>query len=99
MKRTLFFLGACLTAFAQDISRPIVVEPGQKPPVAVPDFRGAGDAQNWMTVFNGKLWSELQGSGQIKLIPKTLYPLNVPQQPADFRPPVNGKSQGPWLSF
>ena len=24
--------------------------------------------------------------------------MQVPQQPADFRPPVNGQSQGPWLT-
>ena len=32
------------------------------------------------------------------MIPKTLYPTQVPQRPADFRPPVNGQSQGPWLT-
>jgi TolB protein len=103
MKRTILFLsclaGVSTIAFAQpDVTIPIEGKAGGKPPIAVPDFRGAGDAQNFMTVFNGKLWSDLQNSGQMKLIPKTLYPLTIPQQPSDFRPPVNGKSQGPWLS-
>jgi TolB protein len=103
MKRTITLLGStlgmCAIALAQaDINRPIVVNPGEKPPIAVPDFRGAGDAQNFMNVFNGKLWSELKNSGQLKMIEKQFYPLTVPQQPSDFRPPVNGKSQGLWLS-
>ncbi len=71
---------------------------GDKPTIAVPDFRGAGDTQRFMATFNGTLFSELQNSGQLKMVPKTVYPLQVPQQPSDFRPPVNGKSQGPWLS-
>ena len=71
---------------------------GGKPTLAVPDFRGAGDVQNFMNTFNSTLWSELQNSGQLKMIPKTTYPLTIPQQPADFHPPLNGKSQGPWLS-
>ncbi len=61
-----------------------------------------------MDAFNRTLWSELQGSGQLRLIPKTMYPLQIPQQPADFKaapqtpamtqwsgPPVNGN----WLAF
>jgi len=73
-------------------------KPGEKFPLAVPDLRGAGDAQQFMSAFNNTLWNELQGSGQFKLIPKTFYPTQIPQQPADFRPPVNGRNQGPWLT-
>jgi len=71
---------------------------GEKPTIAVPDFRGAGDAQKFMGVFNSTLFNDLDTSGQLKMIPKTLYPVQVPQQPQDFRPPVNGKSQGPWFA-
>ena len=66
--------------------------------IAVPDFRGAGDAQAVMGTFNSTLSADLQNSGQLNVIAKTMYPLRVPQQPSDFRPPVNGQSQGPWLS-
>src|SRR6202162_2015451 len=71
---------------------------GEKPAIAVPDFRGSGDAQRLMDPFNATLFRELQTSGQLKLIPKTVYPLQVPQQPTDLHPPLNGRSQGPWLT-
>src|SRR5260370_38456099 len=51
-----------------------------------------------MTTVNGTLFSELQNSGQLKMIAKTLYPLQIPQQPSDFHPAANGRSQGPWLT-
>ena len=60
-------------------------EGGEKPTIAVPDFRGSGDAQKFMGVFNSTLFNDLQSSGQLKMIPKTLYPVQVPQQPPDFR--------------
>lgn len=98
MKRPLlFFLLVCLPAIlgAQTI---IKITGGEKPSIAVPDFRAAGDAQRFMSTFNTTLWSELQNSGQLKLLPKTLYPLRIPQQPGDFRAPAGGRSQGPWLT-
>src|SRR5580704_4810554 len=62
------------------------IQPGKIPTIAVPDFRGSGDAQKFMGVFNSTLFNDLQTSGQLKMIPKTLYPVQVPQQPADFHP-------------
>ena len=73
-------------------------KPGEKPAIAVPDLRGAGDAQRLMITFNSTLFSDLQNSGQLKMVPKTVYPLQVPQQPADFHPPLNGRPQGAWLT-
>src|ERR1700675_770105 len=75
-----------------------VITQGEKPAIAVPDFRGSGDAQRLMDPFNATLFRELQTSGQLKLIPKTVYPLQVPQQPSDLHPPAGGRSQGPWLT-
>jgi TolB protein len=69
---------------AQQISRDIGKQ-GEKPSISVPDFRGSGAAQPLMGVFNRTLWHDLDTSGQLKMIPKTLYPLQVPQQPGDFR--------------
>jgi hypothetical protein len=46
--------GAIFVA-AQDVGGKIVKEQG-KPKMAVIDFRGAGDAQKFMTVFNTTLW-------------------------------------------
>jgi TolB protein len=102
MKR-IFLLSSIALAIAaymgaQQISAP-VVKTGEKPTIAVPDFRGAGDAQKFMGVFNTTLFNDLQTSGQLKMIPKTLYPLQVPQQPNDFHPPTPGaQSQGLWLN-
>jgi TolB protein len=82
---------------------------GQLPALAVPDFRGDGQAQTYMAVFNQILWDDLKGSGMFNLVPKSSYPLTVPQQLSDFRvapqvetpvrrgqaPPTGG---GLWLS-
>ncbi len=114
MKRTLILLlgvaalSLCAFLWAQERATIKVPGQGQKPTIAVPDFRGSGSAQPLMDAFNRTLWSELQDSGQLKMIPKTLYPLQIPQQPADFKaapltpamaqwsgPPVNGN----WLAF
>jgi TolB protein len=54
------------------------------PVIAVPDFRGSGDAQPLAAAFNQTLWSDLDGSGLVKLAPKTMYPTVVPQQPSDL---------------
>jgi len=97
MKRitlTLLVLGASALSYGQ-ISRDIN-KAGEKPVIAVPDFRGAGDAQRFMSVFNSTLFGDLQTSGQLKMAPKTFYPLQVPQQPTDFKQPAAG--QGLWLT-
>ncbi len=86
-----------------------VIQNSDKPAIAVPDFRGAGDAQKVMNTFNTTLWNELDSSGILKMVAKTVYPLQVPQQPADFKPPTvttpvtrNAQPQtisnGPWLT-
>src|SRR5580700_10964915 len=67
---------------AQDFSG--TISEGQQPHIAIPDFRGSGDAQKFMAVFNQTLWSDINGSGLLKMVPKTLYPLAIPQQPSDF---------------
>jgi TolB protein len=86
-----------------------VIKQGEKPSIAVPDLRGAGDAQRVMDGFNSTLWSELSGSGVLDMRAKSVYPLDVPQQPQDFKaptttapirrgqPPVTVKN-GPWLT-
>ncbi len=60
---------------------------GERPAMAVIDFRGAGDAQQFMDTFNGTVWNELSGAGVIKMVAKSVYPLDTPQQPTDFKPP------------
>src|ERR1700757_3011726 len=83
------------------------ISQGEKPKIAVIDFRGSGDAQRWMDPFNQTLWDELSGSGVLNMVAKSLYPLTVPQRPQDFKPPSNvaplrrgeaprAQSNGPW---
>ena len=86
---------AMTPASSQQIQGP-VVKSGQKPTIAVPDLRGSGDAQKFMGVFNSTLFGDLQTSGQFKMAPKTFYPLQIPQQPSDFKQPANGS--GLWLT-
>lgn len=114
-KRTVW-IGLCLAAAvlllaAQESDVIIKIVSGERAAIAVPDFRGAGDAQQYMNVFNQTLWSDLEGSGLYRMVSKSMYPLKVPQQPQDFRPPVMPSqparrgappprpiSQGPWLT-
>src|SRR5216684_2936033 len=65
-----------------------VITTSERPAIAVPDLRGSGEAQPFMDGFNATLWSELSGSGVLKMVAKSLYPLEIPQQPADFKPPT-----------
>jgi TolB protein len=78
----------------------VIAGGGGRPKIAVPDFRGAGEAQAQMAVFNSTLWSELSGSGALKMVEKNLYPVTVPQQPSDFRRPLATSSSagGLWLT-
>jgi TolB protein len=77
--------------------------------MAVIDFRGAGDAQKFMATFNTTLWDELNNSGVLTMVGKTFYPLEIPQQPQDFKPPSTAPGlrrtdpprtvkNGPWLT-
>jgi TolB protein len=73
-----------LTARQQtQIQGNIVAHPG-KPLIAVPDFRAGGSAASLIGAFNSTVASDLQASPLINLVPKTLYPLQVPQQPSDL---------------
>ena len=72
----------------QDTDLKINVVKGEKPSIAVPDLRGSGDAQRVMDPFNQTLWDELAGSGALTMRAKSFYPLEVPQQPSDFKPPT-----------
>src|SRR5258707_339257 len=88
MKKLVAF--ACLSAAALLVMRAqqntvIRISGGGKPKLAIPDFRGGGDAQKFMAVFNQTLWNDVDGSALFDLIPKTSMPLFVPQQPSDFQ--------------
>lgn len=103
---------AGLLALAQQQSDVIIkIEQPGRIAIAAPDLRGAGAAQQYMATFNSTLWNDLDSSGVLKMVSKSLYPLNVPQQPQDFKPPILPStplrrgapppkpiSQGPWLT-
>ncbi len=83
--------GVLLIVKAQEHDFTVIITKGERPAMAVPDLRGDGQAQNFMGALNSTLWSDLDGGGIFKMVPKTLYPTTVPQQPADLRmpPPAN----------
>ena len=89
MKRAFWFAAAfaallvMLAAQQSDVVIPITS--GARPTIAVPDLRGSGAAQPLMNAFNETLYNDLDASGLFKMVPKTMYPLQVPQQPSDFR--------------
>jgi len=60
----------------------------EKPAIAVADMHGSGAAEQYMDTFNKVLWDELANTAQIDLVAKTKYPLVLPQQASDFKPPV-----------
>lgn len=84
------------------------ISKGEAAVIAVPDFRGTGDAQKYMQAFNDTLWDDLATSGVLKMAGKSVYPLITPQQPADFKPPTEiaatkkeparTMSNGPWFT-
>jgi TolB protein len=81
---SLFLLGSEWISAGQQITGQIVKNPG-KPLIAVTDFRGAGAAANLMSAFNDTVRADLESSPLINFVPKTLYPLQVPQQPSDLQ--------------
>ena len=90
---TIFLLlGVPVFSFAQQISGQIEKNPG-KPHIAVPDFRASGGAAGLIAKFNTTVASDLQSAPVVNFIPKTLYPLQAPQQPSDLvagvAPPSN----------
>ncbi len=73
----------CLSPAQGQINGVIDKNPG-KPHVAVPDFRATGPAGPLIAVFNATVANDLQSAPVVNFIPKTLYPLQVPQQPSDL---------------
>lgn len=91
----IFLAGVAATLLsAQQIK--IGIESSQRPVIAIPDFRGAGDAQRVMGALNDTLWSEIETSGLFKMAPKSFYPTAIPQQPTDFKP--GGAALASWAS-
>lgn len=88
-----FLLVFDLGLYGQQIQVQVDKNPG-KPHVAVPDFRASGSAASFIGAFNQTVADDLQASPLINLVPKTLYPLQVPQQPSDIISGVAPPSRG-----
>jgi len=74
-----------LVVTAQDLR--IYLPSGERPAMAIPDFRGSGAAQPLMGTFNQTLWNDIDSAGLFKMVAKTSYPTKIPQQASDFREP------------
>jgi TolB protein len=101
MRQILWITGAVAASLAilaaqqaTDFSGIISKKAGQLPALAVPDFRGDAPSQPLMNTFNQTLWSDLSGAGIFNLVPKSYYPVNVPQQLSDFKPASSGYAPG-----
>ncbi len=87
----LLLSGIGYLAARQQISGVVEKNPG-KPRVAVTDLRGAGGSAGLMDAFNSTVRADLEGSPLINFVPKTMYPLDVPQQPSDLQAGTSGPS-------
>lgn len=103
MKRTIAFL-LLVAAAALSQQRPDiigVIMGTQKAVIAVPDLRGAGRAAEFMATLNATLFRDLEDSAVFKMAPKSMYPVQVPQQPQEFRKPLRydptNRNAAPWL--
>jgi TolB protein len=67
-----------------------IIKGGERAPIAIPEFRGSGDAQKFMGAFNQTLRGDVEGAGMFKVVSPSMYPAFIPQQPSDFvtPPPV-----------
>jgi TolB protein len=65
--------------------RGTISQNGQKPTIAIPDFRGSGSAAQWMAAFNDTVRADIESSGAVTFVAKTMYPIQIPQQPTDLQ--------------
>ncbi len=90
MRRLPLFISALAVACGfgwlagqQQVVGTIEKNPG-KPRIAVTDFRAAGSAVTYISAFNRTVAGDLQSSPLINFVPKTMYPMQLPQQPSDL---------------
>lgn len=94
MKKILFLGFTCAALWllvAQQKSDMIInLIGGQRPVIAIPDFRGSGEAQQYMGVFNQTLYSEIDNSGVFKVVSSSMLPRMHPQVPQDVKASAAG---------
>lgn len=81
------FAGTILLLAQQSTIDLGIITKGERPAIAIPDLRGSGEAQAFMPAFNQTLYADVSGGGIYKMVPKSMLPTNVPQQPSDFTQP------------
>ncbi|SPE32343.1 exported hypothetical protein [Candidatus Sulfopaludibacter sp. SbA3] len=84
-----------LTAQQPPDFRGVIPKDVSLPKIAIPDFRGAGDAQKFMAAFNQTLSGDIAGSGQLTMISKSMMPGFIAQQPSDFVQPPPPQPENP----
>jgi TolB protein len=99
----MFVAAAGLALAWQQADVIIKLQQGDRPAIAIPDFRGTGGAQQFMAAFNSTLFDDLNSSGLFRMVAKSMYPLNNPQRPEDIRPeasvpraPTHGLALADW---
>src|ERR1700737_90678 len=92
MKKLFWFAIALMGILTAQDARISIVGTG-RPKMGIPDFRGTGEAQNFMGAFNQTLWDDVKGAGLFDMVAKTTYPTFIPQQPSDFQTPPAASQQ------
>ncbi len=89
-----------VVAWTQSQSSNIIIKlsGGTKRSIALPDFRGAGTAAQYVDVFNKVVFEDVQRSGMLTMAAKSFYPLNPPQQETDVLAPAQTSCNGRCLS-
>jgi TolB protein len=89
---TLFTLAGAWLVHSQQRTADLIVDlmKDDRPSIAIPDFRGSGDAQKHMAVFNSTLQSEIENAGVFKMVSKSMMPRGNPQVPQDIKESARG---------
>ncbi|MFN7939344.1 MAG: hypothetical protein U0R19_38820 [Bryobacteraceae bacterium] len=87
-----FTLAGAWLMHSQQRSADLIVDlmKGDRPSIAIPDFRGSGEAQKFMVMFNNTLQSEIDNAGVFKMVPKSMMPRANPQVPQDVKESARG---------
>ncbi|HUQ95992.1 MAG TPA: hypothetical protein VM120_30215 [Bryobacteraceae bacterium] len=92
MKKTLIFglFSVALLTLAQQADISVGILGGERAVIAIPEFRGSGEAQKFMGAFNETLNDEIRGSGFFKMVPLSLMPRSNPQTPQQIQESAKG---------
>ena len=80
-----------------------LTDEARDPRIAVPEIRGPVGAAPAVDRFNDELWSALEASGRLAMVPRGFYPRSTPREPKDLRTdekqlPDDPGARGLWLA-